>query len=96
MSQPAVSPRDRSMWLPTWAVDVAIMALILIVALVPLPGGFPGVFPGLFPGGGPGGFPSGGPGQSPLVQDQHLALMTLVLALVTVVEIGRASCRERV
>ena len=87
MSQPAVSLRDRSMWLPTWAVDVAIMALILIVALVPMPGGFPGVYPGLFPGGGPGGFPSGGPGQGPLVQDQHLALISLVLALVTVVAV---------
>lgn len=84
MSQPAVSLKDRSLWLTAWAVDVAIMALILITALVPMPGGFPGVFPGLFPGGGPGGFPSGGPGQDPQLQDQHLALMGLVLALVTV------------
>lgn len=84
MSQPAVSLKDRSLWLPAWAVDVAIMALILITALVPMPGGFPGIFPGLFPGGGPGGFPSGGPGQGPQLQDQHLALIGLALALVTV------------
>jgi signal transduction histidine kinase len=84
MSQPAVSLKDRSLWLPAWAVDVAIMALILITALVPMPGGFPGVFPGLFPGGGPGGFPSGGPGQGPQLQDQHLALIGLGIALVTV------------
>lgn len=84
MSQPAVSLKDRSLWLPAWAVDVAIMALILITALVPMPGGFPGIFPGLFPGGGPGGFPSGGPGQGPQLQDQHLALFGLGLALVTV------------
>lgn len=84
MSQPAVSLKDRSLWLPAWAVDVAIMALILITALVPKPGGFPGIFPGLFPGGGPGGFPSGGPGQGPQLQDQHLALFGLGLALVTV------------
>ena len=84
MSQPAVSLKDRSLWLPAWAVDVAIMALILITALVPMPGGFPGIFPGLFPGGGPGGFPSGGPGQGPQLQDQHLSLFGLGLALVTV------------
>lgn len=97
MSQPAPfhkpgswpdAPKDRSMWLPAWAVDVAIMALILISTVIPMPGGFPGLLPGLFPGGFPtDGVPGpvGGLGQGPHMPDQHFALIGLALAIATMV-----------
>lgn len=96
MSQPAPShqprpwpdaPKDRSMWLPAWAVDVAIMALILISTLIPMPGGFPGILPGGNPGDGRGAGPVDGLGQGPHMPDQHLVLIGLALAIVTMVAV---------
>lgn len=81
------APKDRSMWLPAWAVDVAIMALILISTLIPMPGGFPGILPGGNPGDGRGAGPVDGLGQGPHMPDQHLVLIGLALAIVTMVAV---------
>ena len=74
MQQP--EPKDRSMWLPAWVVDIGIMVLILIATIFPMPGGFPGIFPG-----GPGG------GPVPHMPNQHFALIGLALAVVTMVAV---------
>ncbi|MFH0412578.1 hypothetical protein ACG98H_10885 [Corynebacterium sp. L4756] len=42
MQQP--KPKDRSMWLPAWVVDIGIMVLILIATIFPCPVAFRGYF----------------------------------------------------
>ncbi|MGP5929761.1 sensor histidine kinase [Corynebacterium glyciniphilum] len=70
-------PRERPAWLPVWAGDLAIMALILVSIVVPTPGGAPGSGLGLPLGPGPG------PGSGPGFPDEHAMLLVPLLAVMT-------------
>ncbi|MEJ6550721.1 histidine kinase [Corynebacterium sp. USCH3] len=77
-------PKERPGWLPVWAGDAAVMALILVSVLIPTPGGG-----GAGGGGGVGGGPAGGrgpvpvPGAGPALHDNHVMLLGLALAVAT-------------
>ncbi|WP_312978595.1 histidine kinase [Corynebacterium sp.] len=70
-------PGERPAWLPVWAGDLAIIALILVSVVVPTPGGAPGSGLGLPLGPGPG------PGSGPGFPDEHMMLLVPLLAVVT-------------
>ncbi|MDN6707285.1 MAG: hypothetical protein L0L97_14315, partial [Corynebacterium glyciniphilum] len=70
-------PRERPAWLPVWAGDLAIIALILVSVVVPTPGGAPGPGLGLPLGPGPG------PGSGPGFPDEHMILLVPLLAVAT-------------